>query len=156
MHRLLKTIAATACLAVMAGAAPAFAGECPADQVRAGATAPGPSAPERVTDTVIAAIDLGDGYNLPGRTLRMRRLEIRPGGVVPWHSHETRPANIYVVRGAVTEYRSNCATPILHRQGEVVAEHGAIAHWWKNTGTRTAVLISADIPPPGNPDETGM
>jgi quercetin dioxygenase-like cupin family protein len=140
-------LAAAATLALSLGSV-ANAGECPADKVGANATPPGPSMPANVTDNVIASIDLGNGYNIPGRALRMRRLEIKPGGVVPWHSHDARPANIYVVRGSVTEYRSTCAVPIVHRKGEVVAESGATSHWWRNNGWRTAVLISADIPPP--------
>ena len=85
-----------------------------------------------VTDTVISSIDLSHGYGIDGRQLRMRRLAIKPGGVVPWHGHATRPANIYVVRGNVTEYRSTCAVPNTHRKGEVVAESGETFHWWRN------------------------
>jgi quercetin dioxygenase-like cupin family protein len=137
-------------------ASSANAGECPADKVMANATPPGPSTPANVTDNVIASIDLGQGYNIPGRALRMRRLEIKPGGVVPWHSHDARPANIYVVRGSVTEYRSSCAVPIVHRKGEVVAESGTTSHWWRNNGWRTAVLLSADILPPEAPMTSDM
>lgn len=140
--------AAAACTALAASfAGTASAGECPVDQVRPGATMPGAMQPKDVTDTVIASIDLKD-YSAPGRQLRLRKLEIKKGGVVPWHEHNTRPANIYVVSGTVTEYRSNCAVPIVHKAGDVVAEHGDIAHWWKNTGKTKAVLLSSDILPP--------
>ncbi len=136
--------------------APAIAGECPADKVGVDVTAPGPMAPSGVTDTVIASIDLGQGYNIPGRALRMRKLVIQPGGVVPWHAHNERPANIYVVSGEVTEYRSTCSVPILHRKDEVVAESGATSHWWRNDSRKPAVLISADILPPQAPAEQSM
>ena len=140
--------AAVAVSAIIVGfTGTASAGECPADKVMAGATQPGATEPLKVSDTVIASIDLKD-YASPGRQLRMRRLEIQKGGVVPWHEHNTRPANIYVVSGTVTEYRSNCAVPIVHKPGDVIAEHGDIAHWWKNTGKTKAVLLSADILPP--------
>lgn len=109
-----------------------------------------------MTDEVIASIDLGQGYNIPGRALRMRHLVIAPGGVVPWHAHTERPANIYVVEGRVTEYRSTCSTPIEHRAGEVVAESGATSHWWRNNSRRRVVLISADILPPQAPSEQSM
>lgn len=133
----------------------AFAGECPAGKILPDATPPGPSAPTGVIDEVIASIDLGAEYDIPGRQFRMRRLEIKPGGVVPWHGHEARPANIYVVKGSVTEYRSNCSVPIEHEKGDVVAESGSVSHWWRNNSQRTAVLISADIlPPEMNPDES--
>jgi len=101
-------------------ASPAFAGECPAGQVGANALADAATMPSRVTDEVIASIDLGQGYNIPGRNLRMRRLVVEPGGVVPVHSHAERPANIYVVSGQITEYSSTCLVGITHRAGDVV------------------------------------
>lgn len=136
-------------------ATPAFAGECPADKVGVDVTPPGPMAPSGVEDTVIASIDLGS-YNIDGRQFRMRRLEIEPGGVVPWHAHNERPANIYVLSGRIIEYRSTCAEPIEHREGDVVAESGATSHWWRNNSRRRAVLISADILPPQAPPEQTM
>ncbi len=52
---------------------------------------------------------------------------------------------IYVVEGEVSEYASTCAVPIVHKAGEVSTEIGATSHWWRNTGTKTVVLLSADI-----------
>ncbi|HVY88445.1 MAG TPA: cupin domain-containing protein [Hyphomonadaceae bacterium] len=149
-----KLVAAAAAVsAIMVGfTGTASAGECPADKVMAGATKPGPMTPSMVTDTVIGDIKL-DSYNIAGRELRLRKLVIEKGGVVPWHEHNTRPANIYVQSGTVTEYRSNCAVPIVHKAGDVIPEMGDIAHWWKNTGKTTAVLFSSDILPPA--DATG-
>lgn len=152
----LKT-AAAACFAVIAlSAAPAFAGECPADQLATNALVDAPTAPDRVTDDVIASIDLSGRYGIPGRNLRMRRLVVQPGGVVPLHSHGERPANIYVVSGQITEYRSSCAVGVNHREGDVVAEQGEISHWWRNNTRRPAILISADIPPPAGEAQGGM
>lgn len=149
--------AAAACVAAFAlFAAPAFAGECPAGQTAANALADAPTMPTRVTDDVIASINLGDGYNIPGRELRMRRLVVQPGGVVPLHAHNERPANIYVVSGEITEYRTTCAVGVNHRAGDVVAEQGEVSHWWRNNSRRTAVLISADIPPPAGNAQGGM
>ncbi|MFI5014870.1 MAG: cupin domain-containing protein [Hyphomicrobiales bacterium] len=99
-----------------------------------------------VTDTVLAAIDLAkEPAQMTGRMLRLRKLVIQPGGVVPWHSHGDRPAIIYILQGEVTEYASNCAVPILHKTGEVTAETHLTSHWWKNAGRKTVVLFSADI-----------
>lgn len=152
----LKT-AVAACLAAIAlSAAPAFAGECPAGESGANALSDAPTMPSRVTDDVIASIDL-QNYNVPGRNLRMRRLVVQPGGVVPLHSHGERPANIYVVKGQITEYRSTCRVGITHRAGEVVAEQGQLSHWWRNNSSwRSAVLISADVPPPAGNADGGM
>ncbi len=141
------TLALTALiLSASLPAAPAFAGDCPADQVAENAMKPGATMPEGVTDDVITSIDLapkGDAWK--HSMLRMRKLVVQPGGVVPWHSHEARPANILIVSGSITEYRSTCKVPILHKKGDVTAEFGRLSHWWKNTGKVPAVLYSSDI-----------
>ena len=155
MHPL-KT-AAAACIAVFAlSAAPAFARECPANEVAANPLADAPTAPDRVTDDVIASIDLTGRYGVTGRNLRLRRLVVEPGGVVPLHSHADRPANIYIVDGEITEYSSACAVGITHRKGDVVAEQGELSHWWRNNSRRRAVLLSADIPPAAGNAQGGM
>jgi quercetin dioxygenase-like cupin family protein len=124
----------------------AFAGECPAGKIGVNATPPGPSEPKGVTDTVLATTDLSqEMVALSDHQFRLRRLEIQPGGIVPWHSHGDRPAMIYIVAGEVTEYASNCAVPILHKAGDVAPERHVTAHWWQNNGKEKAVLISVDI-----------
>jgi quercetin dioxygenase-like cupin family protein len=144
-----------AAAALMAGAfaalAPAVhAGECPADKVVADGQGqkPGPTMPKDVTDVVRYSTDLSkEPLALPGRLFRLRQLEIKPGGIVPWHSHNERPAMIYIVSGEVVEYASSCAVPITHRAGDVAPEKNGTSHWWKNTGSKTAVLISVDLFP---------
>jgi quercetin dioxygenase-like cupin family protein len=124
----------------------AYAGECPADQVAENGMQPGETMPKGVTDEVLSSIDLsskGDAWK--NSTFRMRKLVVQPGGVVPWHSHEARPANIVIVSGSITEYSSTCKVPIEHKAGDATAEFGALAHWWKNNGSKPAVLYSADI-----------
>ncbi len=133
----------------------ALAADCPADKVGVDVTKPGPMMPSKVTDTVIASIDL-KAYGFEGRSLRMRRLVLQPGGIVPWHSHSERPANILTVSGSVTEYRSTCAVPIEHPAGDVVAESGNLSHWWRNNTKKPAVLISADILPPQMAKDSSM
>src|SRR4030095_8172139 len=104
-------------------APPSSAGECPANQMRAEATKPVTTAAKGVTDKVLSQIDLaGEKIALKGHLMRVRKLEIQPGGIVPWHSHEDRPALIYVVTGEIYEHASNCAVPILHKAGEVARE----------------------------------
>jgi quercetin dioxygenase-like cupin family protein len=126
-------------------ASSAFAGACPADQVKPGATKPVEVGHEGVTDTVIAMIDVDAEQGIKDRKFRMRKLVIQPGATVPWHSHGERPAIIYVVAGQIEEYASNCAVPIVHNAGDVVAETKEVSHWWKNTGSETVVLLSADL-----------
>ena len=143
------------CAAAMlvGGGAVAEAGQCPADKVIAAASSEPPRgaapAPKDVTDTVIGSIDLRQeqSVGVNDRLFRLRRLVVQPGGVVPWHSHGNRPALIYIVEGEITEYASTCAVPILHRAGETAPETYATAHWWKNTGRKPVVLLSADLFP---------
>lgn len=141
----------TACLAaagIVALSMPAMAGECPADaRVPAGqGQTAGATAPDGVTDTVLAMIDLSkEKIAAKDRQFRMRELTVAPGGVVPWHDHSDRPAIIYIVSGQMTEYQSTCKVPIVHRAGEVSHESIGLQHWWKNEGSEPARLISADI-----------
>jgi quercetin dioxygenase-like cupin family protein len=135
---------AAAIAATFAGTA--MAGECPAGQMKTGATANAGHAAKAVTDQVLAQIDLGgEKVALEGHNMRVRKLVIQPGGIVPWHSHEERPALIYIVAGQIFEYASNGAVPILHKAGEVSRETHATSHWWKNTGKIPVVLLSFDI-----------
>jgi quercetin dioxygenase-like cupin family protein len=142
MHKTLITLMTFA----LAGAAtPAFAGECPAGKSGSNPLSGAATMPKDVTDTVIGAVDLGPEINVDSRSLRMRKLVIQPGGIVPMHSHVDRPALIMTASGTVTEYRSSCLVPIVHRAGDVAQESGGISHWWKNTGKTAAVLYSSDV-----------
>ncbi|HTO49860.1 MAG TPA: cupin domain-containing protein [Burkholderiales bacterium] len=132
------------------GLTTAFAGECPADQQRPDGSGQkvGATAPKDVTDVVIATTDLSkEKVALKDRLFRARRLDIKPGGIVPWHSHDNRPAMIYVLKGTIVEYASTCAVPIVHKPGDVSPERIGTSHWWKNTGNETVVLIVSDIFP---------
>jgi quercetin dioxygenase-like cupin family protein len=125
---------------------PASAGECPADKRGTDLTKADMTPAKGVSDTVLAAIKLADEpAKLMDRELRLRKLVIQPGGVVPWHSHGDRPAIIYIVEGEILEYASTCAVPIVHKAGDVAREVHTTSHWWKNTGDKTVVLLSADI-----------
>ena len=131
-----------ACLAASA----AFADGCPADQKKPDARGPVDFKPVGVTDTVIASIDVSKApFDIKDRNFRMRKLTIEPMGIVPWHSHADRPAIIYIIEGEIVEYASNCAVPIVHKAGDVVAETPDVSHWWKNLGDKTVVLLSADL-----------
>ena len=145
-------------LALCALASGANAGECPADKVKNGAVTMGETMPKGVTDDVLASIDLSrKGAGFAGEALRLRKLVVQPGGVVPWHDHATRPANIYILSGTIEEYRASCEVPIVHKAGETVMEFGSgYAHWWKNTGNEPAVLLSADIFHDGKTEEHMM
>jgi len=150
-----RGVTAAAAVAAVSFAGTAFAGECPAGKMQSGATTNAGHAAKAVTDQVLAQIDLGgEKVALKGHNMRVRKLVIQPGGIVPWHSHAERPALIYVVSGQIFEYAANCAVPILHKAGEVARETHATSHWWKNTGKTPVVLLSFDIQK--NPNDKNM
>ena len=123
--------------------------ECPPDKVRADGSGQqaGATMPKDVTDVVLASLPLVEEaeVRVSDRLFRLRRLEIKPGGEVPWHSHADRPAIIYIVQGEVTEYRNLCTIPVFRKAGDAIPENHLVSHWWKNTGAETAVVLSADL-----------
>ncbi len=124
----------------------AHAGECPTDKVAANALPDAPSAPVGIVDTELASIDLSkENVKLDQRRLRLRHMTIAPGGMVPLHSHEDRPALIMVNRGEIYENNSKCAVPILHKAGETAREFLGTRHWWKNSSAQAVDLTIADI-----------
>jgi quercetin dioxygenase-like cupin family protein len=142
----LRSIAAVAFVASTGFAVSAQAGECPTDKrmpnARQAVNLPGSG----VTDTTLGAIDLGkEQAKITGRELRFRKMVIAPGGVVPWHSHDDRPALIYVAEGEIMEYASNCGAPIVHKAGEIRAETHGTSHWWKNLTDKQVVLFIGDV-----------
>jgi quercetin dioxygenase-like cupin family protein len=143
-----KFVAALVATTLAAAVSSAFAGECPADKrvpdgqgqkmVTTGAVG--------VVDVVRSSVDLSsEAPMLKDRLFRLRTLDIAPGGIVPWHSHNERPAQIYIVKGEIIEYASNCAVPILHKAGDVRAEKNGTSHWWQNNTKDAVLLISVDI-----------
>jgi quercetin dioxygenase-like cupin family protein len=141
----MKTIALTA-IATCVAASAAFAGGCPVDQMKTDVRAAVTTPAKGVTDTTLAAIDLAkEPIAAKDRQLRFRKLTILPGGIVPWHSHTDRPAIIFVQQGEIFEYASNCAVPILHKEGEVRPEVQGTSHWWENKGDKTVILYVGDI-----------
>jgi quercetin dioxygenase-like cupin family protein len=141
-----RGLAAIAFIACAAFAGTAHAGDCPADKHMANATKPVDHAVQGVTDTTLGAIDLGkEQAKIAGRELRLRKMVIQAGGVVPWHSHDDRPAVIYVAEGEIVEYASNCAVPIVHKAGETRKETNGTSHWWKNHTNTQVVLFIGDV-----------
>ena len=135
-----------ALVTALSAAGIAHAGECPAGKSTANPLAQAPGAPVGVTDTELAAIDLAkENVKLDQRRLRFRHMTILPGGIVPLHSHEDRPALIMVNSGEIFENSSKCAVPILHKAGDIARENLGTKHWWKNSGSVPVELTIADI-----------
>jgi quercetin dioxygenase-like cupin family protein len=134
-------------IGLMAGTAQA--GSCPANKVLTA-----PRTIENIVDDsklkgeVVNTVDPAGWRGVKGLMLRTRRLTIQPGGFVPTHSHEDRPAIIYIISGTISEHNTTCAVPIVHKAGESTAEFGnSLKHWWKNEGKVTVVLTSSDLVP---------
>ena len=144
MHAKTFRLMASAAALTMAGLA--NAGQCPADKVAANDLQGAATAPVGVVDTELASIELAnESVKLDQRRLRLRHMTIAPGGIVPLHSHEDRPALIMVNAGEIYEHSSKCAVPILHKAGEVAREFMGTKHWWKNTGSVAVDLTIGDI-----------
>jgi quercetin dioxygenase-like cupin family protein len=144
-----------ALLAVVLATAAGFAnaGECPAGKEGKNVLAGAAMAPAGVTDTELASIDLSkENVKLSERRLRMRKMTIAPGGIVPLHSHADRPALIMVVSGEIFENSSKCTVPILHKAGDVARESLGTMHWWKNESGKPVELTIGDIVNDKKPD----
>ena len=82
--------------------------------------------------------------DIRGRQLRIRRLEIAPGGVIGLHSHDDRPDVSYLAQGSVVELRAGGFEE--HRPGDTLHAAGkGVTHWVENRGSVPAVLIVADL-----------
>jgi quercetin dioxygenase-like cupin family protein len=124
----------------------AFAGECPAGKTKPDVREKVDYKPVGVTDVTLGSIDLEkQPAHIKGRELRFRKLTIEPGGIVPWHSHDDRPALIFVQQGEIIEYASNCSEPIVHKAGDIRPEVFGTSHWWKNLGNETVILYVGDV-----------
>jgi quercetin dioxygenase-like cupin family protein len=130
----------------MVVASAAVAGECPADKMKSNVRAMVDAKAIGVSDVTLGSIDLGkQPAHIEGRELRFRKLTIEPGGIVPWHSHDDRPALIFVQQGEIVEYASNCEVPITHETGEIRPEVSGTSHWWKNLGKEAVILYVGDV-----------
>lgn len=138
-------VVASVLVALGSIASPALAGQCPAGREGNNPLGDRATQPKGVADRVIGSVDLGNEIGVAGRDLRLRQLVIRPGGIVPFHSHDGRPAVIVTVRGEILEYSNSCLVPIVHKAGDVVSETNSVSHYWVNRGKAPVVLLAADV-----------
>ncbi len=141
-------------LALAAGFAAALLGgaaraqECPPDKVLTAHQDIGWKDDVGIRRKTLALIDLNGWRDIGDLRLRMRRLTIPPGGVIPTHEHNDRPSLVFFIKGETIEHNSKCAVPIVHRAGESDTEWGDYRHWWENKTDSDVVLIGVDIVPP--------
>ncbi|MGF6427339.1 cupin domain-containing protein [Bradyrhizobium elkanii] len=90
-------------------------------------------------------IDLGKEIpNLAGWQLRLRVLNIAPGGHIGLHSHKDRPAVVYFHQGTDTVTNEDGKSNTFH-PGDTTAEGVNTVHWHKNTGNDAVVIYTADL-----------
>jgi quercetin dioxygenase-like cupin family protein len=97
----------------------------------------------KVSEPVV--LDLAPwAHDMKGRQLRIRKLDIAPGGVIALHSHDDRPDVSYLVEGTLTELRAGGFLEV--RPGDTLHAAGkGVTHWVENRGSTPAVLIVADL-----------
>lgn len=96
-----------------------------------------------------AALELGAQIPaMEGYQLRVRQVVVETGGVVAFHSHDTRPGAYYVVKGnAVREFQgADDETGRIVSPGQAVLEDQGTDHWIKNEGDE-AIFFVLDIVP---------
>ena len=94
---------------------------------------------------LLGSMELGGEFaDVQGRTLRLRRITLQPGGVLGLHNHVDRPAVTYLVQGQMT-YHPEGKPAVVINPGQGAGEGKATTHWAENTGSVPAVWIAADI-----------
>ena len=124
-----------------------LAGECPTGQSGTNNLAMASESGKAISVTELASLDLAnEAPALDGRQLRIRTINFQPGGYVPLHSHDDRPALAMVTQGELIEYTADCKVPITHKTGDIIVEKKGVTHWVVNRGDTPAVLTVSDIP----------
>jgi quercetin dioxygenase-like cupin family protein len=105
-----------------------------------------PSENKGMKATPLAAFDLGKQglKDFDQRQMRMRVIQVEPGGAAAFHSHAQRPALTYVLTGSLLEHRKGSADRT-YGAGEVIVESTDVDHWAENKGTETTTLVSVDL-----------
>ena len=99
-----------------------------------------------LSSAVLTTVELPKNFNMSeGRELRMRKVELAPGGGLPMHGHDDRPSVAYVLSGALVEFRDDGSEPRVLSAGQAYRtfENG---HALLNSGSEPAVFIEVDLP----------
>lgn len=117
----------------------------------------GPAHPQGFAVETLAMIQLGEEYpDVPEAAdlqFRARFVTLEPGGVVPIHSHEGRPATTFIVSGEAIEHRSDVEGPIVRRAGHATMDTGGIAQWWENVSDAPVTMFVSDVVAPDSPTD---
>jgi quercetin dioxygenase-like cupin family protein len=90
-------------------------------------------------------IDLGQEIpSMAGWQLRLRVLNIAPGGHIGLHSHKDRPSVVYFHQGTDVVTKDDGTSETFH-PGDTTAEGVKTVHWHKNTGSEAVIFYAADV-----------
>ena len=81
---------------------------------------------------------------MEGRQLRLRLLQIEPGGHIGIHSHKNRPSVVYFLQGADTVTFGDGSSKTFH-PGDTTSASRNTTHWHRNDGKDAVLLIAADV-----------
>lgn len=129
-------------MAALMAAAPE---ECPEGEVMEGAVTEGPAEAVGLTEELMNASEMNGPF--AGNVVRLRRIIVEPGGVVPWHNHDERQGMGLIVSGTFTEYLNTCRVPIPRGPGSISREIAGVHHYWRNESEEPVVLLAADVVP---------
>lgn len=108
----------------------------------------GPTQTTGLVSTVLGAMSLEKYFEaLKGRYLRAREVVLLPGGKIAVHTHDRRPAVVYVLEGEVVEHRSDSEEPVIRRQGDTYFEPFGVVHWLENISPNRVRVLAVDIAP---------
>ena len=82
---------------------------------------------------------------LPGYTMRMRAIEIAPGGQIAQHSHEDRPGIVTVIDGAWVEGQPSGENTFQVSELGTFPEREDTIHWVYNRADAPAMALVCDI-----------
>ena len=84
---------------------------------------------------------------LEGYTLRMRSVEVAPGGQIAQHDHATRPGIVTMVEGEWIEGRPGGEATFKAEGYGSFPEHQGTVHWVYNRSDAPAIGLVCDIVP---------
>jgi quercetin dioxygenase-like cupin family protein len=85
------------------------------------------------------------GALILARKMRLRRLDVFPGGVIGVHDHSNRPAILFVLRGSMTIYDNKSDSPTVVTEGESVREFGVMHYALNNSDENPLSLLTFDL-----------
>lgn len=90
-------------------------------------------------------VELGPEISgMEGRELRLRLLQIEPGGHIGIHNHKDRPAVVYFLQGEDTVHWAD-GTSRTFKPGDMGSANHTTTHWHINNGKDDVLLIAVDV-----------